>query len=479
MTKYINNKICAEPEARIVTYCVDHDLEFNRVTARKIVLEACKDKPIIKTAYDSSGLPRYQDITQDVAWEYTRDKNSIECVQEKIAYLKQSRAEKLFNANIESDKKYAKPDLEQLVEALYPFNIVDEQGYLAVVYFLMQLKATRNAEMPKNRKSQRIALFLSGVQGNGKTTFAETIMEIEKNYGITNYVNDAEAFSSRFEENLWKAHLNFCDEVVPSAITRSNLIRAVDGGSYQLERKNQMPYNWNVNTNLIFASNDNISLKQRRVAVVKFGEPCTNAVSFEFLTECMQKAMRYLPDFRWHQSMYHNISHANQTRLNPLGVESISKFLGGKFGCYAPDSANKTIKFNTSQIFDMLKGLGREYLKTERKEAIKNALNEFSSRGFVTEFKYKNSTTKQYTIDLKQYYTFREWADTINTLDEKNAKITKRQLKDLLAPYFEHFSSDKHRHAETDIIFLPAPVSLLALPSPDNFNNNIDEEKTK
>lgn len=479
MTKFIQNKLCAEPEARIVTYCVDHGLEFNRVTARKIVLEACKDKPIIKTDYDSSGFPHYQDITQDVAWEYTRDKNSIECVQEKIEYLKLSRAEKLFNANIESDKKSAKPDLDQLVEALYPFNIIDEQSYLAVVYFLMQLKATRNAEMPKNRKSQRIALFLSGVQGNGKTTFAETIMEIEKNYGITNYVNDAEAFNSRFEENLWKAHLNFCDEVIPSAITRSKLLRAVDGGQYQLERKNQMPYNWNVNTNLIFASNDNISLKQRRVAVVKFGAPCTISVSFEVLTGCMQKAMRCLPDFRWHQSMYHNISRANQIRLNPLGVESISKFLGSKFGCYAPDSANKTIKFNTSQIFDMLKGPGREYLKTERKEAIRNALNEFSAKGFVTEFKYKNSTTKQYTIDLQQYYKFREWADSINTLDEKNIKITKQQLKDLLAPYFVPFASNEPQYATAEIILLPAPSSLPALPSPDTFNNNIDEENTK
>ena len=469
MTKYIQNKLCAEPETRIVTYCVDHNLEFNRVTALKIVLKACNDKPIIKIDYDSSGVPHYQDITKDVAWEYTRDKNSIECVQEKIEYLKRSRAEKLFKANIESDKKSAKPDLEQLVEALYSFNIVDEQSYLAVVYFLMQLKATRNAEMPKNRKSQRIALFLSGVQGNGKTTFAETIMEIEKNYGITNYVNDAEAFNSRFEENLWKAHLNFCDEVIPSAITRSKLLRAVDGGQYQLERKNQTPYNWNVNTNLIFASNDNISLKQRRVAVVKFGAPCTMAISFEVLTECMQKAMRCLPDFRWHQSMYHNISRTNQIRLNPLGVESISKFLGSKFGCYAPDSANKTIKFNTSQIFDMLKGPGREYLKTERKEAIRNALNEFSAKGFVTEFKYKNSTTKQYTIDLQQYYKFREWADSINTLDEKNIKITKQQLKDLLAPYFVPFASDEPQNATAEVILLPVPSSLLALPSPDTF----------
>lgn len=132
-------------------------------------------------------------------------------------------------------------------------------------------------------------------------------------------------------------------------------------------------------------------------------------------------------------------------------------------------SANKTIKFNTSQIFDMLKGPGREYLKTERKEAIRNALNEFSAKGFVTEFKYKNSTTKQYTIDLQQYYKFREWADSINTLDEKNIKITKQQLKDLLAPYFVPFASDEPQNATAEVILLPAPSSLLALPSPDTF----------
>lgn len=479
MTKYLSDKLCAEPETRIVKYCVDHDLEFNDVTARKIVMAACKNKPIIKISYDRDGKPIKNDVTADVAWEYSGSKPAIERVQNTIIALKQYHQDKICKANIEANKAISKPDLATLVDALYNFNIVDGQSYLAVVYFLMQLKATRYQKMPRYRKSQRIALFLSGIQGNGKSTFAECILEIEKNYGVINCVNDAEAFESRFEENLWKAHFNFCDEVVPSSISRSRLIRAIDGGLFQLERKNQNPYSHYINTNLIFASNDSISLKQRRVAAINFGNVIQENVPFECLVEHMAKALNSLPDFSQHEKMYRVIGRANQKRLNPLGIESISKFLGEKFSAYSPDD-DKSIKFNTSQIFDMLKDKpGKEFLKSDRKEAIRDALKYMVEKGYIDEFKYQGCTTKQYTINTQQYYAFREWADSINTMDEVNKRITKQELRDLLAPYFEPTppDDDKRRHQQNSskVLTLPVPDKLLALPSPDYYKEKYME----
>ena len=77
MTKYLSDKLCAEPETRIVKYCVDHDLEFNDVTARKIVMVACKDETICKISYDRDGKPTKVDITADVAWEYSGNKTAM------------------------------------------------------------------------------------------------------------------------------------------------------------------------------------------------------------------------------------------------------------------------------------------------------------------------------------------------------------------------------------------------------------------
>ena len=470
MSKYLNDKICAIPEARIAEYCADNNLEFNDVTARKIVIAACVGNPILNPVYEGKGKMRYEDVTADVAWEYSGSKTAIERVQNKIEFLKQDRQAKIFQKNIEADKAISKPDLDALVDALYGFNIVDGPSYLSVVYFLMQLKATRCQKMPRHRKSQRTALFLSGIQGNGKSTFAECILEIEQKYGSINYVNDAGYFESRFEENLWKAHLNFCDEVVPSGMPRNRLIRAIDGGQFQLERKNQNPYTYHVNTNLIFASNDSISLKQRRVSTVYFGNPIQEYVPFECLSERMEKVMNSLPDFSQHEKMYRIVGKNNQKRLNPLGIESISKFLGAKFGTYTPED-NKSFKFNTSQIFDMLKDKpGKEFLKSDRKEAIRDALKYMVEEGYVDEFKYKGCTTKQYLIDITQYYAFREWADSVNTLDAINSKITKQELRDLLAPYFEPTTpdDDKGHHPQTS-------SKVITLPSPDYYKEKNTE----
>ena len=435
---YLNNPICAEPEKRAVLYCINNKLEFNNVTAMKIIMEVCKEKPILWT----SGK-HIVDITKNVAWEYSGSKVAIERVQSKIVATKLLWAEQEFIANIAADKSQSKPDLDKLVDALYQFNIVDGQSYLALVYFLMQLKYTRGGkEMPKNRSDQRIALFLNGIQGSGKSSLVKALITVEENYGIINNVNSAGTFENRFEENLWKAHLNFCDEVVPSRIARELLIKAIDGGNYQLERKNQTPYIYNVNTNLIFASNDDISLKQRRVAVMKFGERIKTNIPFEMLCGWMKTIMDSLPNFYWHSKMYWSVSNVNQTRLNPLGLETISEFLAGKLGYFAPDEEGKTIKFNTAQIYNMIKEKhNKEFLKTDRKESIRNALEDLVKIGYLERFTYTGGTTKQYTMNIEQYYKFSEWANSINTSDEKLTKISKKELRDLLKPYFEPIPS--------------------------------------
>ena len=191
----------------------------------------------------------------------------------------------------------------------------------------------------------------------------------------------------------------------------------------------------------------------------------------------MKQAMDSLPDFNQHGEMYKIIGRANQKRLNPQGIESISKFLGEKFNGFSPED-NKVIKFNTSQIFDMIKDKpSMEFLKSDRKEAIRDALEYMVKKGYINEFKYKGCTTKQYEINIAKYYKFREWADSINTLDEVNVRITKEELRELLAPYFKPTLPDDYvpltKIKLPEVIITPPPAKLLALPSPEYFHKNI------
>lgn len=438
MTNYLNDKVCADAERRIARFCAKKKRDFTFATAQKIVLEACEKKRIYKPFYNKETDEfRSRDITEDVAWEYSHNKIAVERMQEKINYLKEICQQSDFKKKIAQDRPYSKPSLRKLVNALYHFNIVDGQSYLALVYFLMQLKYTRGGqEVPQYRTDQKIALFLNGVQRSGKSSMVRALLDLERDYGVINFVNDAGVFENRFEENLGKAHLNFCDEVVPSKITLGTFVKAVDGGVRQLEHKNQTPYNYNVNSNFIFASNDDISLSQRRVSVVKFGKRIQKIIPFETMCTWMKYVMDSLPNFYWHPEMYNVISNTNQTRLNPSAISTISGFLDNKFNGCNPDDT-KTIKFNTSQIYSWEKHeYNLKFIKNSAKEAVRDALNTLKSDGYIGEFDYANATTKQYTMNVEQYYKFTEWANSVNTNKESLTKISKKELRNLLAPYF-------------------------------------------
>ncbi len=474
MTRYLSDKICVEAERRIATFCEEHNLDFNCATAYKYVLKACENKPIFKTFYNKATDEfRSCNITEDVAWEYCRDKMALERVREKVKLLKENKDKKKFADAIEVDLRQAKPDLDKLVDALYQFNIMDGQSYLALVYFLMQLKYTRGGkEMGENRTDQKIALFLNGIQRSGKSSLVKALIKLEKDYGTINFVNDADAFESRFEENLWKAHLNFCDEVVPSKIKLGVLVKAIDGGMRQLEHKNQTPYNYNVNSNFIFASNDDISLKQRRVSVVKFGKKLQEIIPFETLYSWVKMVMDSLPNFYWHPQMYNLISEENLIRLNPLGLSDVTNFLGDKL-LHLPPESNKIIKFNISQIFQSVqKRTGQDFLKNTRKEGIQGVLKVLLEDRYICEFKYPGTTTTQYKISVDQYYNLKEWSDSINTPREVLTKISKQGLRALLKPYFEPIPSGDNPgnggagNNTQSVIYLPPPTELLALPAP-------------
>ena len=484
MTHYLNDKLCVDVERRIAVYCEEHKLDFNCVTAQKIVLEACIGKPIFKPFYNKETNEfRSRDITEDLAWEYSCNKVALERVQEKIKALTEIRQKEKFNAAIEADKEQAKPNLDKLVDSLYKLNIADGRSYLALVYFLMQVKYTRNCEMPKERKSQRVVLFLNGIPQSGKSTFAEALMEIEKKYRLVNFVNDADSFTERFQEALWRAGLNFCDEVIPSKILRSKLIRAIDGGSTQLEQKNKSPYTYNVNTNLMFASNEAISLKQRRVSVVKFGLKKDYSVPFGTVVGWVKDIMDSLPDFYWHEKMYRVVGNNNQNCLNPLGIASVSQYLKDRLG-EVPPTEKKAIKFTLSQIYDkVLDKTAYSYITSERREAIKETINYLKTKKeFIQEYSSKGCTTKQFTIDAQHYHLFRDWADVINTADETFAKISKAGLRMLLAPYFEEKPEEYVPLSKIElpaVIPMPAPKELLLLPSPTYFSRTTVVKEVK
>ena len=436
----LKTNLTHEHEEIIVNYCIANNIEINQANAYTVTMDAFKEQPILYKYED----PEYEDeksinVTSIVARTVECQKRTIDRLADKIEYTKQIQEQAKIKANIKKAEETSLPNLEMLVDNLYRLNIVDGDSYLALICFLMQLKYTRSRRLEDDDKT---GVFFNGIARNGKSATAKAICEIEKQYGKIFKAQSGKLLEASHGEEIWKSHLNFFDEVKPTDIDRELLLTIINGGTIELNPKNKKQYNYNVNTNNIFTSNDQISLKQRRVSIVKFGDRLNGRpLETGTLTKIITNIMNSLPDFSYYYDIYHKVSVNNENRENPLAMEGIITYLSLKLGEVSMEdkrSLNKSIIFTTHDIYSCIKGTySKQIISSERKEAIRNALEDLKKQGLVDYIEYANCTTKNYQTTGMKYIQIIEKFNNINTKDEKNTKISKQNLTLLLSPYFE------------------------------------------
>ena len=436
----LKTNLTHEHEEIIVNYCIANNIEINQANAYTVTMDAFKEQPILYKYED----PEYEDeksinVTSIVARTVECQKRTIDRLADKIEYTKQIQEQAKIKENIKKAEETSLPNLEMLVDNLYRLNIVDGDSYLALICFLMQLKYTRNRRLEEDDKT---GVFFNGVARNGKSATAKAICEIEKQYGKIFKAQSGKLLEASHGEEIWKSHLNFFDEVKPTDIDRELLLTIINGGTIELNPKNKKQYNYNVNTNNIFTSNDQISLKQRRVSIVKFGNRLNGRpLETGTLTKIITNIMNSLPDFSYYYDIYQKVSVNNENRENPLAMEGIITYLSSKLGEVNMEdkrSLNNSIIFTAHDIYSCIKGTySKQIISSERKEAIRNALEDLKKQGLVDYIEYANCTTKNYQTTGKQYLKIIEKFNNINTKDEKNTKISKQNLTLLLSPYFE------------------------------------------
>ena len=436
----LKTNLTHEHEEIIVNYCIANNIEINQANAYTVTMDAFKEQPILYKYED----PEYEDeksinVTSMVARTVECQNRTIDRLADKIEYTKQMQEQASIKENIKRAEEASLPNLEMLVDNLYRLNIVDGDSYLALICFLMQLKYTRNRRLEEDDKT---GVFFNGVARNGKSATAKAICEIEKQYGKIFKAQSGKLLEASHGEEIWKSHLNFFDEVKPTDINRELLLTIINGGIIELNPKNKKQYNYNVNTNNIFTSNDQISLKQRRVSIVKFGNRLSGRpLETGTLTKIITNIMNSLPDFSYYYDIYHKVSVNNENRENPLAMEGIITYLSSKLGEVNMEdkrSLNNSIIFTAHDIYSCIKGTySKQIISSERKEAIRNALEDLKKQGLVDYIEYANCTTKNYQTTGKQYLKIIEKFNNINTKDEKNTKISKQDLTRLLSPYFE------------------------------------------
>ena len=436
----LKTNLTHEHEEIIVNYCIANNIEINQANAYTVTMDAFKEQPILYKYED----PEYEDeksinVTSIVARTVECQKRTIDRLADKIEYTKQIQEQAKIKENIKKAEETSLPNLEILVDNLYRLNIVDGDSYLALICFLMQLKYTRSRRLEDDDKT---GVFFNGIARNGKSATAKAICEVEKQYGKIFKAQSGKLLEASHGEEIWKSHLNFFDEVKPTDIDRELLLTIINGGTIELNPKNKKQYNYNVNTNNIFTSNDQISLKQRRVSIVKFGDRLNGRpLETGTLTKIITNIMNSLPDFSYYYDIYHKVSVNNENRENPLAMEGIITYLSLKLGEVSMEdkrSLNKSIIFTTHDIYSCIKGTySKQIISSERKEAIRNALEDLKKQGLVDYIEYANCTTKNYQTTGMKYIQIIEKFNNINTKDEKNTKISKQNLTLLLSPYFE------------------------------------------
>ena len=436
----LKTNLTHEHEEIIVNYCIANNIEINQANAYTVTMDAFKEQPILYKYED----PEYEDeksinVTSIVARTVECQKRTIDRLADKIEYTKQIQEQAKIKENIKKAEETSLPNLEILVDNLYRLNIVDGDSYLALICFLMQLKYTRSRRLEDDDKT---GVFFNGIARNGKSATAKAICEVEKQYGQVYKAKSGKVLEEPHEEKVWKSHLNYFDEVKPTDIDREALLTSINGGIREINPKNKPQYMYNVNTNNIFTSNDQISLKQRRVSIVKFGDRLNGRpLETGTLTKIITNIMNSLPDFSYYYDIYHKVSVNNELRENPLAMEGIITYLSSKLGeVNMMDKwiLNKSIIFTAHDIYSCIKGTySKQIISSERKEAIRNALEDLKKQGLVDYIEYANCTTKNYQTTGMKYIQIIEKFNNINTKDEKNTKISKQNLTLLLSPYFE------------------------------------------
>jgi len=359
-------------------------------------------------------------------------------IADKIILEKERDQEKTWKGNIAAAKAVSVPNLDRLVENLYILNVVDKDSYLALVCFLMQMKHSRDGEVPENDKT---CVFFNGVARNGKSATARAICDFESQYGEIFFAKSGKILESNHAERVWKSHLNYFDEVKPTDIDRELLLCIVNGGEVEINPKNKRQYMQHVNTNNIFTSNDRIALKQRRVSIIKFGDRLNGRPAGEGkLKKHIAAVMDSLPNWERYHEIFDIVSRANESRINPLAIDAIISFINTRLNFVKAadkDTLDSSIVFAPHEIFNHIKGTyTKQTIMTERKEAIIQALEDFTNKGWLSRLDYKDCTTRYFHVVGRDFLKIMEWFDKVNTKSEENERITTGELRDLLLPYF-------------------------------------------
>lgn len=431
--------VTTEHERAIAYFCAANNLEFNVATAYTLVVETFKGHPIKQKFFsEDTGKVSTKNITLKVARTIECNPRTIERIAAKIEYATEELNKRKFNTNIQNALNDSCPDLCKLVDNLYQLNIVDASSYLALICFLMQLKYLRNNKFINNDKT---CVFFTGVARDGKTATAKAISDIESQYGIVFKPQSGDILESTHEERVWKSHLNVFDEVKPGDVKRELLLTCVNGGEVEINPKNKPQYVFDTNTNLIFTSNGIVPFCQRRISVVKFGDRIDDdPLEPDVMPKIIKNIFDSLPDMKQYNALYRIVSKYNENRLTELAIQDILTYLGKRIGNIIPKKDNILeggVTFSAHMIYNCIKDTyGKQILQSERKAAIRGALKKLEHEGYITQVKYPPCTTTFYKMTYKKYSEFLEQVSLSNTGYEKNNKIAKNALHDVLAPFF-------------------------------------------
>lgn len=428
-----------ENEEKLVAYCAKNNLTFDLATAYDLTLKAFKDEPIMHEEDDDNGEKQKKDVTKNVASYIETHPADIKRIAAKILFKSEQYEQSEYAINIKKAKAAEKPDLDNLVDNLYQLNIVDKNSYLALVCFLMQLRYTRDAKFPEDDKT---FVFFNGLARNGKSATAKAICEVESQYGKVFRAHTGKLLGSTHEEQVWKSHLNFFDEVKPTDVARELALTIANGGEVELNPKNKAQYNYRVNTNNIFASNDQIYMMQRRVSIIKFGDRLNGRpLETGTLKKVFGKIMESLPSFDHYYDIYDIVSLANENRINPLAMEGIIGYFDKLMEFVTPENERSLLAsrvFSATDIYSHIKHMNlQQTIPNERQTAIKFALEYLSQKGYLNPVPYENCPTNFYKVYGRDFLKLKDEFSKINTSDEVNIKISKKDLRATLAPYFQ------------------------------------------